>query len=170
MNIIHISYEEVIAGHSDLVYRIAITQVKNKEDAEDIFQEVFVSLIKKLDVIEDEAHLKHWLIRATINRSKNHHLCFWKRKVELCEENTISNLENATGDDLLIDQVREEIRALPQKIRSVVYLYYYEEYSVAEIATILEVPVGTVKSRLHTARGILKNKLKEVYQDESKPY
>ena len=66
----------------------------------------------------------------------------------------------------MIDEVRTEIRALPPKFRSAVYLYYFEEYSVNEIASILQVPVGTVKSRLHTARGILKDKLKEVYNNE----
>ena len=166
MNVINISCEAIIAEYSDLVYRIAITQVKNKEDAEDIFQEVFMSLIKHLSKIKDETHLKHWLIRATINQSKNHHLCFWKRKVELCQENMISVNTSTTDDNLLIDQVREEISALPEKLRSVVYLYYYEEYAIAEIAVILELPLGTVKSRLHTARGILKNKLKEVCSNE----
>lgn len=149
-----------------MVYRIALTHVKNKEDAEDIFQEVFVSLIKSLNKIENEKHLKHWLIRATINRSKNHNLCFWKRKVELCQEDIEVEQASTDSTNFMIDKVRNEISVLSPKLRSVVYLYYYEEYSVAEIATILDIPVGTIKSRLHSARGVLKDKLKEVYHNE----
>ncbi len=166
MNIINISCETIIAEYSDLVYRVAITGVKNKEDAEDIFQEVFISLMKHLNDIENETHLKHWLIRATINRSKNLHLCFWKRKVELSQDYMNSQCGPTYDDDFVIQEVRKEIRALPPKFRSAVYLYYFEEYSVNEIASILRVPIGTIKSRLHTARSILKDKLKEVGSNE----
>lgn len=166
MGIIHILYEQIVAEYSDLVYRIAITHVKNKEDAEDIFQEVFVSLIKNLNRIENEQHLKHWLIRATINRAKNHFLSFWKRKVELSQDNIEVGQENINDENFMVDEVRKEIAALSPKLRSVVYLYYYEGYSIEEIATIVEVPIGTIKSRLHTARGMLKDNLKEVYTDE----
>lgn len=166
MNTINISCEAIIAEYSDLVYRVAITQVKNKEDAEDIFQEVFISLMKNLDKIEDEIHLKHWLIRATINRSKNYHLCFWKRKVDLSQDEMNSQNEPNYDDNFIIHEVRKEIRGLPPKFRSTVYLYYFEEYSVNEIAEILKLPVGTVKSRLHTARAMLKDKLKEGCNNE----
>lgn len=171
MNSIKISCENVIAEYSDLVYRIAITQVKNKQDAEDIFQEVFVSLIKNINDIENETHLKHWLIRATINRCKNHHLCFWKRQVHLQDGNGYSEFSDKQEEENdTIDEVRKAISMLPLKLRYVVYLHYYEEYSINEIAAVLEVPSGTIKSRLHTARGILKNKLKEVCNNEFKPY
>lgn len=162
MTFINISCENVIEQYADLVYRIAISHVTNKQDAEDIFQDVFISLIKNVNKIEDEMHLKHWLIRTTINRIKNHYSCFWKRHVNFnlaidTEETAYSQEENAQ-----IDEVREQISSLPIKLKSVVYLHYYEEYSVDEIAAILKIPSGTVKSRLYNARKILKNKLREV--------
>lgn len=168
MIFINISCENVIEQYSDLVYRIAISRVKNKQDAEDIFQDVFVSLIKNISNIENETHLKHWLIRATINRAKNHHLCFWKRKVDFNDVTVYEDTTYLQGENTQIDVVREEISSLPIKFWSVVYLYYYEEYSIDEITTILEVPSGTVKSRLYNARKILKNKLKEVTVNETR--
>lgn len=168
MTFINISCENIIAEYSDLVYRIAISQVKNKQDAEDIFQEVFISLIKNINDIKNETHLKHWLIRATINRAKNHHLCFWKRQVDLQNEDLNRDQSYLQNENAQMDEVRNEISSLPIKLRSVVYLYYYEECSVDEIATILEIPSGTIKSRLHTARKTLKIKLKEVCSNEPK--
>ncbi|WP_324824347.1 RNA polymerase sigma factor [Sinanaerobacter sp. ZZT-01] len=162
MTCINISCEAVIEQYADLVYRIAISHVTNKQDAEDIFQDVFVSLIKNISRIEDEMHLKHWLIRATINRTKNYHSCFWKRHVNF---NLVVNTEETTylqEENSQIDEIREQISTLPIKLKSVVYLHYYEGYSVDEIAVILKVPSGTVKSRLYNARKILKNKLREV--------
>lgn len=164
---INISCENIIEQYSDLVYRIAISQVKNKQDAEDIFQDVFVSLIKNIHKIENQTHLKHWLIRTTINRAKNHHLCFWKRRVDFHDVTVNEDMSYSQDENTQIDEVREEIRTLPTKLRSVVYLYYYEEYSVDEIATILRIPSGTVKSRLYNARKILKNKLEEVTVNET---
>ncbi|WP_409968414.1 RNA polymerase sigma factor [Bengtsoniella intestinalis] len=156
---IQLSCEEIVHLHGDMVYRIAITQTRHKEDAEDIFQEVFIALMGHLHSIESETHLKHWLIRTTINRCKNHHLCFWKQRVTLLPEQTDSPLPQE--EHALIDEVREALAQLPSKLRSPTYLYYYEGYRVEEIATILELPSGTVKSRLHTARGRLKLKLEE---------
>ncbi len=137
-----------------MVYRIAICNAKNKEDAEDIFQDVFISLIKNLHKIENEKHLKYWLIRTTINFSKNLHLSFWKKKVLL--ENKEKG-KTYIDDEVLL--LREEIKTLSDKQKSVIYLYYYEGYSIKEISEILNISDGTVKSRLSSARNNLKLKL-----------
>lgn len=156
MKDINISCESIIEEYADLVYRVALSQVKNKHDAEDIFQEVFISLIKNLDKIEDEAHLKHWLIRSAINRAKNYRLCFWHRRVELKGEDITYCAENEEWNDII-----EEIQSLPAKLRAVVYLHYYEGFSAEETGKILKIPEGTVKSRLYTARKRLKMSLGE---------
>ncbi len=149
-----ISCEDVVHQHGDMVYRIAICNAKNKEDAEDIFQEVFISLIKNSHKIENEKHLKYWLIRTTINFSKNLHLSFWKKRVIL--ENKEKE-KTYIDDDVLL--LREEIKTLSDKQKSVIYLYYYEGYSIKEISEILNISDGTVKSRLSSARNNLKLKL-----------
>lgn len=146
----------VVESYADMVYRIALTHTKYKEDAEDVFQEVFISLLKNSKKIQDEKHLKFFLIRTTINKAKNRSMCFWKRKVIL-EENQ-SEEYDCYGD---LQELRQEIKALSPKLRDVVYLYYYEGYSFKETAEILRIREGTVKSRLFNARKILKSKLTE---------
>ncbi len=155
--IIKILCEKVVEKYGDMVYRIAISNTKKKEDAEDIFQEVFVSLIRNMDKIEDERHLKYWLIRTCINFSKNLHLSFWKKRVtfELKDKDDIYNTYESDFDTE-IDALRDEIKHLPAKQKAVIYLYYYEEYAIKEIAEILEISEGTVKSRLSNARNNLK--------------
>lgn len=69
---------------------------------------------------------------------------------------------SVSSEDPLVSAVREKLATLPPKLRAVVYLYYYEEYGTEEIAAILKLPQGTVKSRLYNARKLLKKELKEV--------
>ncbi len=166
-DVINISSKEIVEKYGDMVYRIAISHVKHREDAEDIFQEVFISLIKNLGSIENERHLKHWLIRTTINKSKNLHLCFWKKRVYFDLDENSQKQQNASNDEasaienniIEINELRETIKLLSKKQQSVVYLYYYEDYQVKEIAEILGISEGTVKSRLSSARMNLKEAL-----------
>ncbi len=155
----------MVERYGDLVYKVAITNVKHKQDAEDIFQKVFISLMHKLSDIQDEAHLKHLLIRSTLNHAKNHHLSFWKKRVDFKE--SLDEIEHSGALPPAVLAVRSEILSLKPKLREVVFLHYYEGYSIEEVGAILEVPSGTVKSRLHTARGLLKSRLEE--QNEFKP-
>ncbi len=143
-----------------MVYRIAISNAKNKEDAEDIFQEVFISLIKNINRIENETHLKYWLIRTTINFCKNLHLCFWKKRVSLEDTDLDKKYKNNDFSfDTELNIIREKIKSLSDKQKAVIYLYYYEEYSIKEISNILKISEGTVKSRLSSARKNLKMNL-----------
>lgn len=107
--------------------------------------------------IENKTHLKHWLIRATLNRCKNHFKTFWKQKVHTYGEFYFETSINFESES--IECVRNLISELPKKHRDVVYLYYYEDYSTEEISDILEIAIGTVKSRLYNARKALKSKL-----------
>lgn len=151
-----INPQQVVESYADMVYRIALTHTGCREDAEDIFQEVFISLLKNSARIEDEKHLKFFLIRTTINKAKNRSVCFWKRKVILKEDGQ----EDAFPLKEL-EELRQEIKALSPKLRDVVYLHYYEGYSLEEISQILKIKEGTIKSRLFNARKILKLKLTE---------
>ena len=69
--------EETVDKYADMVYRIALTQMKNVHDAQDIFQEVFLRLVKNIDTIQNEEHLKSWLIRVTLNCSKTNLMSAW---------------------------------------------------------------------------------------------
>ena len=147
-----ISAAQAFEKHSDMVYRLAVARVKNKYDADDILQEVFLRFIKYKDKVENEEHLKALLIRITINCSKSLLTSSWFKRTEpLSESLSVWDEYSDTLDAVL---------RLPQKYRTVIHLHYYMGYSVEEIAKILKSKPSTVKSQLHRARQKLKIDLK----------
>ena len=149
-----ISAAEAFKKHSDMVYRLAVARVKNKYDADDVLQEVFLRFIKAKDKVENEEHLKALLIRITINCSKSMMTSSWFKRTEpLSESFSVSDEYSDTLDAVM---------RLPQKYRTVIHLHYYMGYSVDEIASILKTKPSTVKSQLHRARQKLKLDLEGV--------
>lgn len=146
-----INCREIIDEYGDMVYRIALAQVKNSADADDIYQDVFISLIKNINTIENETHLKYWLIRTTLNKCKNHFKLFWNRNVD--KTNTFDYNQSYEYE---LNEIRELVKSLPNKFKDVVFLHYYEGYNIKEISKILVIKEGTVKSRLYKARNLLK--------------
>lgn len=165
MGALGLKTDEIIDKYADMVYRIAVNETGSREDAQDIFQEVFLRLVCYRDRIANEEHLKAWLIRVTINCAKKQKRSFWNRKVSSVEEsekeqsdqkaaNAYETVENADSP------ISRAVRELPEKYRSVVYLFYYEELSIAQIGKLLGEKESTVKSRLYRARETLKIRLK----------
>lgn len=147
--------EQVIRQNADMIYRVALHNLKNPADAQDVFQEVCLSILTKNAPLYDDVHIKHWLIRVTINKCKNFKKSLWQQKTEAIAD----YLPSGEVDDE--SQVLELIYSLPKKYRNVIYLYYYEEYTVPEIAEILGESKNTVNSRLQRARKRLKKILEE---------
>lgn len=150
---------EIISKYSDTVYRMAYSMVKNKYDADDIHQEVFVRYINKRPEFESTEHENAWFLRVTVNLCKNLWKTAWKRKVVSMEE-----LPEGTGmpEGTEIPEenpVIEAVRKLPQKYRAVIHLFYYEEMSVEEISKVLHVKPSTVRTHLTRARAKLKGLL-----------
>ena len=143
--------EAVFRRYADMIYRIALHDLKDPADAEDILQEVCLVLMTKR-VPDDEEHLKRWLIRVTINKCRDLSRSFWRRNRE-----SIDDYEHLEADKP--PEIIEELRQLPENYRNIIYLYYYEEYTVSEIADILKMNVNTVKSGLRRARERLKSYL-----------
>ena len=146
--------EQIIRQYSDMIYRIAVHNLSNIADAEDILQDVCISLLTKCPKQRDSEHLKAWLIRVTINKCNSLHRLAWRRRRESLEDYT--HLE-APGQS----EIMEEIRQLPKDYRNIIYLYYYESYTIAEIAKILGKNSNTVSSYLQRARKKLKALLTE---------
>ena len=143
-----ITASEAFKKHSDMVYRLAIARVKNKYDADDILQEVFLRFIRAKGKVENDEHLKALLIRITINCSKSMLSSSWFKRTEPLSENlSVSDEYSDTLDAVL---------RLPQKYRTVIHLHYYMGYGVDEIARILKSKPSTVKSQLYRARQRLK--------------
>lgn len=134
--------------YSGMICRIAFQYVKNKSDAEDITQDVLLSLLKQ-DVFFEGEHLKAWLIRVTINKCKNFLKSSNQRKSVPLEKAEYLLTQNET---LFLDEVHN----LPEDDRNVLYLFYYEGYSAKEIAKILFKKEDAVFKHLSRAREKLK--------------
>ncbi len=147
--------EQIIRQYADMIYRIALQNLKSTADAQDIFQEVCLSLLTKNAPLYDDVHIKHWLIRVTINKCKNFKKSLWQQKTEPLN----LNIEQGAMDEEF--EVFELLYALPKNYRNIIYLYYYEEYTVSEIAEILNKSKNTINSQLQRARKKLKKILEE---------
>ena len=154
---------DLLDKYGDMVLRIAYTYLKNRADAEDIVQDVFLRIIDKKPSFNDENHEKSWLIRATINMCKNKVNLFWNKNK--CSIDDVQ--EFAVSDKYNTDtSVFQAVMALGEKYRVVVYMYYYEGYSTPEIANVIGKSETTIRSLLHRARNKLKDMLKEDYDFE----
>ena len=151
--------ERVIEQYSDMVYRIALTRTGTKENAEDIFQDVFMKYNQKSPNFESESHEKAWLIRVTINMTKNFNNSSWNKKVVNLDENMVFETPEENG-------VFEVVSKLPQNYKTVIYLMYYEGYKINEISKIMKKKEGTIKTWLYRARQLLKDNLKGGFEDE----
>ena len=145
--------------YMDTIFRIAYSYLRSQADADDVTQDVLIQLYKTETAFESDDHLKHWLIRVTVNRCKNIFRSPW-RKVE-----NIADYENSlTFESPEHRELFDAVMALDKRYRLPVLLYYYEGYSQKEIAGLLSLPEETVRTRLFRARGKLKATLTEVLQ------
>ena len=145
--------------YMDTIFRIAYSYLRSQADADDVTQDVLIQLYKTETAFESDDHLKHWLIRVTVNRCKNIFRSPW-RKVE-----DIADYENSlTFDAPEHRELFDAVMALDKRYRLPVLLYYYEGYSQKEIAGLLGVPEETIRTWLFRARGKLKTTLTEVLQ------
>ena len=141
--------------YAPAVYRLAYARTGSRADAEDVMQEVFLRLVKARPVFDSGTHAKAWLLRVASNCANDLFRLPWRRREEPLEENM------AAPESPEPDSVTEAVLALPARYRIPVHLYYYEGYSVSEIAKLMGKSQGTVKSHLFRARELLRDKLKE---------
>ncbi len=157
---IYDEFEGIYRRHYLTVYRLALAKCGGKtENAQDVFGEVFFQLMKYLkkgNSFNDLNHEKAWLIRVTVNCSKVILRTYGKNAPNtLSAEQFYSMMDGENSD------VYEAVMGLPEKYRIAVHLFYYDDYSIKEIAAILKVKENTVKSRLSRARKMLKTELEK---------
>lgn len=143
------------------VYRIAMMMLQNSADAEDAVQNVFLKYVEKGQEFRDEEHENAWFITVTRNYCKDQIKSTWHRRVDFGEIP-----EQAAPGQEQEDNLLPYIMKLKDKYREVIYLYYYEEYSVKEMAKILGRGESTLQTQLSAARG----KLKKMLEKEGKGY
>lgn len=141
-------FAECVKTYQDTVYRVAFHSCRNPADSEDIVQNVFLKLYRETKGFESEEHLRRWLLRVAVNESKKLVGSAWfRRSVPLEEYAEALEFESPEGSELFL-----QVMALPKKYRVPVYLFYYEDYPVKEVAALCGLKESTVQTRLQRAR------------------
>ena len=148
------SRTEAVERWSDMVWRLALARTANVQDAEDVFQDVFLRYFKHEQELDTLEHQKAWLIRCTINRANSLFSSPWRKRTVPLETAAEVGVEDQ------YQEVYSAVLSLPPKYRTAIHLFYYEELSITEIASILHMPEGTVKSHLSRGRALLRDILK----------
>jgi RNA polymerase sigma-70 factor (ECF subfamily) len=173
------AFAELVEMYKDKIYHLGYRMLNQRQEAEDIVQETFLRVYKNLDRYDENQKFSTWIYRIATN------LCIdrlRKRKpsysidAELTEnEGTDWHALLASDDaspetELILSEtqqhIREAIQSLPDKYKSVVVLRYLHDLSLQEISDILEMPVTTVKTRVHRGREFLRKKLESEYGDK----
>ena len=155
-------FNELEERYRDNLFAIAFNVCKNAADADDVVQDTFLQYYLTRKKFDNEQHIRAWLIRVAINKAKNINRSFWRQHKRPLEEYIETLVFTAPGDRELFETVME----LPEKYRIVIHLYYYEDYSINEIAGVLKLTESNVKVRLLRGRQMLKEALKEEWKND----
>lgn len=142
--------------YGKMLFKIAFLYVGNSADAEDVLQDVFIKYLSGSYSFKDSNHEKAWFIRVTQNKSLDFLKLKGRKNISLDDISTFTYEKDSDSADVI-----KEILALPEKYKSSVILYYYNDYSVEEISKILKISKSAVKMRLKRSREILKTELED---------
>lgn len=157
--------KELMFQYTEPLIRLAYYYVKDLQAAEDIVQEVFIKFYHNQLHYEERGELKGFLTKMTINKSKDYLKSWAYRKIQL-QNKLFSHAGKRNLDELVKKDeqaiIGEAILELPLKQREVLIYFYFNEMTITEIAHILSIPEGTVKTRLRRGKELLKNQLKGI--------
>ena len=148
----------VIARNQATVYRLALSQMKNRHDADDVFQEVFYRYLRKKPVFVSAEHEKHWFIRVTLNCARSTLSSFWFRNTGALPEDLPGDFDDRRVDP---GDLKAALEKLDKRYRAVLHLYYYEDMPAKEIAAALSLKESNVRMLLTRARRALKEILEK---------
>ena len=153
-------FSEIYNRHVATVYRVCFMFLKKEQDTEDAVQDTFIKLMNYKGKFESEEHEKAWLIRTASNHCRDMLKRPWRKTTVSLEVVRESQDEEEEDDTPLeVSDTLEQVLALPEKYKTVIYLYYYEGYKTYEIADIMGKPDATVRGYLRKGRELLKIKL-----------
>lgn len=150
-----IEAELLVDRYKNHLFAAAFHICKNAADAEDAVQETFLQYLITETQFENEQHIRAWLIRVAINKAKDISRSLWRNKSVPLEDYMAELTFETPESEILFEQVMR----MPEKYRIVIHLFYYEDYSVREIAGILNLTENNVKVRLNRGRKLLRKKM-----------
>lgn len=162
-------YESIVEKYLKMVYRISFHYFGNNEDAEDVSQDVFIKLCSAKNDFGNDEEIKAWLIRVTTNTCHSYYRNpFKKRKTEIDEKELENIIGTSSSEQEIVDRkvIMDAVLSLPEHYRIIVYLYYYEEYSIGQISNALKIKETTIQTRLSRARDKLKKALGDCFPEE----
>ena len=155
--------ETVIQTYQSVVYGLAFARTGSAYDADDVFQETFLAYFKSGKVFREEEHRKAWLLRTALHMCKRVTSSTWRKKtVPLEEGETLTEPFREETEN----EIWKALQDLTEDYRLPIYLFYFQELSTQEIAEVLEIRPGTVRTRLSRGREQLRQTLKGAYFDE----
>lgn len=163
-------FEERVADSSTLAFRVALGVLRHRQDAEDVAQEAFLRAHRSFVSLRDRESFRSWLVRTTFRLALDHRRGQKRRQtredVAMAEPAASpESIEDAMDRREVRERVSEAVDALPEKLRMVTVLAAIEGRDLAAVARLLDVPEGTVKSRLHLARKALAERLRCLVSD-----
>ena len=159
--------DEIMNKYGQEVLQLVYSYVNNKEVAEDLTQDIFVKCYKSLHTYKGNSNLKTWLWRIAINHCKDYLKSWYNKKVIVTEDDfTYMESQKESVEQTVIQNAEDRelasaVMNLPIKYREVIYLFYYEELSIKEIAIVIDVKENTIKTRMKKAKELLKKGLEE---------
>lgn len=160
--------EQVMITYGTDLSILAYSYVKDASTAKDIVQSVFIKCYKHLPKFRGEAALKTWIYRITINQCKDHLQSAYIRRLKFWEAGPVLEPHSECNTEEIVfrkntnEQVKRIVFELPAKYREVVFLHYFQDFSVEDISAMLNIPANTVKTRLRRGR----DKLKGAFEEE----
>jgi RNA polymerase sigma-70 factor (ECF subfamily) len=166
-------FEERVADSSTLAFRVALSVLRRREDAEDVAQDAFLRTYRAFGSLRDRDRFRAWLVRTAFRLALDR-LRGEKRRARRDEAvaieapRQVESAEESVTREQLRARVGEAVDSLPEKLRIVTVLAAIQEHDLASVARLLELPEGTVKSRLHLARKALAERLRWLVSESGK--
>ncbi|MDR0626157.1 MAG: sigma-70 family RNA polymerase sigma factor [Bifidobacteriaceae bacterium] len=160
--------ESAVQRYGDMVFGVAVTHTNCQGDAEDVFQDVFLTYHRRQPRCHSEEHRKAWILRTTLNIAQRTAMSSWRtRVVPLTVDDPPA--PSATSFTFATDRQNAVFGALgrlPESIRTVLYLFYFEDLPVAQIADLLDLSPAAIKMRLSRGRSQMRDQLREEIFDD----
>ena len=152
------NFERIVYSYSDMLYRIALHYVRNTAEAQDMVQQCFLKMLENNTVFESTDHEKAWLIRVCINLCKDSLKSSWTKKVSSIQDRDFQSPQYEIDDRF---PLLSYIRTLPPNQKAAIYLFYYEDMPVSQVARVMGAKQNTVLSWLRRGRKTLEKLIKE---------